>query len=167
MNVAYRNKARLRVRCFLNLSMWTEPFSSNTCSETAHTHIYIYIYEYTHTHSLAACRWPIIDNYQMARGRRLDSVDKWGCVSECVFVFTLNVTLDDVCVCWAQTSLDSVCVCVCVFICFMCIHVYACACQRHVGGGGWVCSSRSMVYVYEYPLSCLPNLSFCASVSRY
>lgn len=164
MNVAYRNKARLRVRCFLNLSMWTEPFSTNTCSETAHTHIYIYMN--THTHSLAACRWPIIDNYQMARGRRLDSVDKWGCVSECVFVFTLNVTLDDVCVCWAQTSLDSVCVCVCVYLLY--VHTRVCMCVPETCRGGvWVCSSRSMVYVYEYPLSCLPNLSFCASVSRY
>lgn len=76
----------------------------------------------------------------------------------CICVFTLDVTLDDVCVCGAQTGLWMWCEVMCVC---------TCACQRGK------CAGVESVLVGAWFMSvnihsgCLKNFSLCASVSCY
>lgn len=76
----------------------------------------------------------------------------------CICVFTLDVTLDDVCVCGAQTGLWMWCEVMCVC---------TCACQRGK------CAGVESVLVGAWFMSvnihsgCLKTFSVCASVSCY
>lgn len=111
--------------------MWNKPFKQ-TYILSVHTHS-------LHAWSLTTTRW-----HREARQHWLISA----------YVFTLDVTLDDVCVCRAQARLDVVWGDVCIF--FLCAYREKKACRS------WICARRRMVYVCKYPLS--PNPSPSVSV---
>lgn len=110
---------------FSESSTWTKPFEQTYILVCAPS---------LYARSLTITRW-----HREARQPRLIRV----------YVFTLDVTLDDVCVYIAQASLDVVWGDVCTF--FMCT-------QRKKACRGCVCARRWMVYVCKYPLSLVPNL---------
>lgn len=108
---------------FSESSMWTKPFEQTYILVCAPS---------LYARSLTITRW-----HREARQPRLIRA----------YVFTLDVTLDDVCVYIAQASLDVVWGDVCTF--FMCTQR-----KKHVGvvsvlGGGWFMSANILSHSFQ------------------